>query len=295
MSYFIVTDSTCDLSMEQLKELNVGRAALITNFQDGKVLEDGFSELDAPAFYAGMRNGMVSTTSQVNSATFYDIFHKALTEYDQVLYLGFSSALSGTFQSATLAKSTLGEDDPASTGRIVLIDTLAASLGEGLLVLEACRQRDAGMDLESLRRHLEEVKLRVNHWFTVDDLVYLKRGGRVSSLAATMGTLLNIKPVLHVNNEGKLVPTTKAKGRKKAIQTLIDRYREMRDPSLGSQVLIVHGDCADEAATLKARLVQEFGLEEVAIEPLGMVIGSHAGPGTLGVFFFGKPREEFAQ
>lgn len=293
MSYFIVTDSTCDLSIEQLNQLNVGRASLITNFQDGKVLEDGFSELDAATFYAGMRSGMVSTTSQVNSATFYEMFRKALTHHDNVLYIGFSTGLSGTYQSAMLAKNTLEEDEPGWAGRIVLIDSRSASLGEGLLILEACKKRDEGMGFAELCRHIESIKLNVNHWFTVDDLVYLKRGGRVSSIAATMGTLLNIKPVLFVNNEGKLVPSVKAKGRKKAIQTLVDRFREMYDPALGRHIMIVHGDCLDEAQGLKDTLLKEFDLDEPTIEPLGMVIGSHAGPGTLGVFFFGKPREDF--
>lgn len=293
MSYFIVTDSTCDLSVDQLKQLNVGRAPLIANFQDGKALEDGFSEMDAPTFYEGMRKGMVSTTSQVNSSTFYDLFKHALADYDNVLYIGFSSELSGTFQSAFLAKNTLEEDEPALAGRIVLIDSLAASLGEGLLVLEACKKRDAGMGFAELCNYIEAIKLNVNHWFTVDDLVYLKRGGRVSSMAATMGTLLNIKPILHVNNEGKLVSVSKVKGRKKAIQTLIDRFREMYDPAMGKDFLIGHGDCPEEADSLKNTLLNEFDLNGPTVEPLGMVIGSHAGPGTLSVFFLGKPREDF--
>ncbi len=293
MSYFIATDSTCDLSTDQLKQLNVGRAPLIANFQDGKVLEDSFSEMTARAFYDGMRSGMVSTTSQVNSSTFYDMFRHALKDHDNVLYISFSTALSGTYQSAVLAVNTLEEDDPSLAGRIVLFDTKAASLGEGLLVLEACRKRDEGMGLDELVSYLEGLKMKVNHWFTVDDLVYLRRGGRISGVAATMGGLLNIKPVLHVNNEGKLVPVSKAKGRKKAIQTLIDRFREMYDPALGKDFCIGHGDCLEEAIAVKESLLKEFDLNEPTIEPLGMVIGSHAGPGTLGLFFLGKPREEF--
>ena len=293
MSYFIVTDSTCDLSVDQLKQLNVGRAPLIANFQDGRALDDGFSEMDAHTFYEGMRSGMVSTTSQVNSSTFYDMFKLALADYDNVLYIGFSSELSGTFQSAFLAKNTLEEDDPALAGRIVLIDSRAASLGEGLLVLEACKKRDEGMNFAELCSYIESIKLNLNHWFTVDDLVYLKRGGRVSSIAATMGALLNIKPVLHINNEGKLVPVSKVKGRKKAIVTLVDRFREMYDPAMGKDFVIGHGDCLAEAEGLKNTLLKEFDLNSPTVEPLGMVIGSHAGPGTICLCFFGKPREDF--
>ncbi|MFZ2258612.1 MAG: DegV family protein [Clostridiaceae bacterium] len=293
MSYYIVTDSTCDLPLDQLKALNVGRAPLVINFQDGRVLEDGFSELNSHEFFEGMRAGMISTTSQVNSSTFYTLFCEVLTKYDNVLYIGFSSELSGTFQSAFLAKSTLEEEDPAWADRIVLIDSLAASVGEGLLVLDACEKRDAGMGFAELCQYIESIKLLVNHWFTVDDLVYLKRGGRVSSIAATMGTLLNIKPILQVNNKGKLVPISKVKGRKKSLVALVDRFREMYDPAMGKNFILGHGDCKEEALTVKEALLAEFDLNEPTIVPLGMVIGSHAGPGTICLCFLGKPREAF--
>lgn len=293
MSYFLVTDSACDLSEDMLNQLDVGRCPLTVNFQDGRMLEDGFGQLSAPAFYDAMRGGMAATTSQVNTAAFYEMFHQALTTHDSVLYIGFSSALSGTFQSAVLAKNTLEEDDPSYGGRIVAIDSKAASLGQGFLVLEACRRRDEGAGLNELIEYLETFKGHVNHWFTVDDLVYLKRGGRVSGVKAAMGQLLNIKPILRVNREGKLVSAGKAKGRRKSIQALCDRFREMYDPSLGKDFLISHGDCLEEAKSLAQMIQSEFDMNDPVIEPVGMVIGSHSGPGTIALFFPGRPREDF--
>lgn len=293
MSYFLVTDSACDLSEAMLKALNVGRCPLTVNFQDGRMLEDSFSQLSAPSFYDAMRSGMVSTTSQVNTAAFYEMFRQGLSSHDSVLYIGFSSALSGTYQSAVLAKAMLEEEDPTYGGRIIAIDGKAASLGQGLLVLEACRRRDEGAGLNELVEYLETFKNHVNHWFTVDDLVYLKRGGRISGVKAAMGQLLNIKPILTVNREGKLVPAGKAKGRKKSVQALFDRFREMYDPSLGKDFLISHGDCEEEARHLAQMIRSEFDMNEPIIEPVGMVIGSHSGPGTLALFFPGRPREDF--
>ena len=293
MSYFIVTDSACDLSQDQLNSLNVGRCPLTVNFQDGKIMEDGFLERSSTTFYDGMRQGMVSTTSQVNSNLFYDNFKTALKEHDQVLYVGFSSALSGTYQSAFLAKNMLEEDDSTVAGRIILLDTKAASLGVGLLVIEACRMRGQGASLEDTLKHLQAISAHLNHWFTVDDLVYLKRGGRISGVKAAVGQLLNIKPILHVNTEGKLIPIGKAKGRKKSIHALMNHFRDMYDPSLGKDFAISHGDCLKDAEMLAQMIQDEFDMNEPIIEPVGMVVGSHSGPGTLALFFFGKPREEF--
>lgn len=292
MSFFIVTDSACDLSQERLNSLNVGRCPLTVNFQDGTIMEDGFLELSSTSFYDGMRQGMVSTTSQVNSTAFYDSFKNALQNHDKVLYVGFSSALSGTYQSAFLAKNMLEEDDPTAVGKVTLIDTKAASLGLGMLVIEACRMRDQGASLEETVRHLETVSPRLSHWFTVDDLVYLKRGGRISGVKAAVGQLLNIKPILHVNNEGKLMPIGKAKGRKKSLHALVNHFRDMYDPSMGKDFAISHGDCIKDAELLVKMIQDEFDMNEPIIEPVGMVTGSHSGPGTIALFFFGKPREE---
>lgn len=183
------------------------------------------------------------------------------------------------------------DEDPSLENRITLLDTKAVSLGYGLLVLEACRKRDEGLDVNALNKHLEGLLMNVNHWFTVEDLVYLKRGGRVSAMKATMGTLLNIKPVLRVDPEGKLVSHGKAKGRKKSLQHLFDKFKENYDPSLGKDFLISHGDSLDDAHALRDMIMSEFDMNEPVIEDTGMVVGSHSGPGTIALFFLGNPRE----
>ena len=292
MSYFIVTDSACDLSEDRLRELKVGRCALTANFQDGKVLEDSFSQMSAKEFFDGMRSGTMSSTAQVNSSLFYDMFKHGLAEYDRVVYIGLSEALSGTFQSAVLARITLEEDYPESAGKVSLIDTKSVSLGQGLLVLEACRKRDEGMAFDDLVRHIEHLKDRINQFITVEDLVYLKRGGRISGFKAAVGHLLDIKPLLYVNQEGRLHSFDKAKGRKKSIQALAKRFHEMYDPALGKDFAISHGDCLEEAQYLVRMLREEHDLNEPVIEPVGMVVGSHSGPGTIALFFPGKPRGE---
>ncbi|PKK40587.1 DegV family protein [Clostridiaceae bacterium JG1575] len=293
MSYLIVTDTACDLPSRMLQDLKVDVIPLTAHFPDGRVLEDGFKEMSSPEFFNYMRQGNVVTTSQVNMTLFYDKFKAVLEEYDALLYLGFSSGLSGTYQSSLLAKQTLEDEDQRYVGRIFTVDSLAASLGFGLTVLEACRVRDTGASVEALFAYLEEARFHVNHWFTVDDLVYLKRGGRISSMKAAMGTLLNIKPILYVNNEGKLIPISKAKGRKKSIHFLFDMFKQLYEPSMGKNFLICHGDCLEDAQLLKKLIMDAYDMNEPVIAPVGMVIGSHSGPGTLSLFFLGKPRESF--
>lgn len=291
MSYQIVIDSACDLSEKQVRELKVIRLPLTVNFPGGKNLPDGFSEMSAKEFFDGMRSGTVSTTSQVNTNAFYEAFKDILDGGDDVFYMSLSSGLSGTFQGSVLARNMLLDEDPSLENRITLLDTKAVSLGYGLLVLEACRKRDEGLDVNALNKHLEGLLMNVNHWFTVEDLVYLKRGGRVSAMKATMGTLLNIKPVLRVDPEGKLVSHGKAKGRKKSLQHLFDKFKENYDPSLGKDFLISHGDSLDDAHALRDMIMSEFDMNEPVIEDTGMVVGSHSGPGTIALFFLGNPRE----
>lgn len=291
MSYQIVIDSACDLSEKQVRELKVIRLPLTVNFPGGKNLPDGFSEMSAKEFFDGMRSGTVSTTSQVNTNAFYEAFKDILDGGDDVFYMSLSSGLSGTFQGSVLARNMLLDEDPSLENRITLLDTKAVSLGYGLLVLEACRKRDEGLDVNALNKHLEGLLMNVNHWFTVEDLVYLKRGGRVSAMKATMGTLLNIKPVLRVDPEGKLVSHGKAKGRKKSLQHLFDKFKENYDPSLGKDFLISHGDSLDDAHVLRDMIMSEFDMNEPVIEDTGMVVGSHSGPGTIALFFLGNPRE----
>ena len=288
MSNFkIHTDSACDISPALLSEWDVGFSELTFRF-DGDEKEYSNNELAPEAFYQKMREGGVAKTAAVNVDTFVIAFEKILKEGYDVLHLGFSSGLSTTFNSARLAALQLAEDYPDR--KIVVIDTLAASAGEGMLVYLAVKKLQEGVSLEETAAYIESIKLNLSHWFTVDDLVYLKRGGRVSPTAAFVGNMLGIKPVLHVDNEGHLTPVVKIRGRKMSIQEMANRYTETAiDPTAGP-VFISHGDCLKDAEGLAAILKERHGVETEIITPVGPVIGAHAGPGVLALFFLGNER-----
>ena len=205
-----------------------------------------------------------------------------------VLVLAFSSGLSTTYQSAVIAAGELEEKYPQR--RIRVVDTRSASLGQGLLVWYACRKRDEGMALEELADWAEKTKLNLCHWFTVDDLMYLKRGGRVSAATAIVGTMLGIKPVLHMDDEGHLINVGKVRGRKASIEALAEKVGQLGLPGQNQTVFICHGDCLEDAQRLEAILKEKYGVEEAFIGYTGAVIGSHSGPGTLALFFLGEKR-----
>ena len=202
--------------------------------------------------------------------------------------LTFSSGLSTTYQSAMIAAQDLQEKYPQR--KINVVDTLCASLGQGLLVWYACKKRDEGLSLEELTAWCEENKQNLCHWFTVDDLMYLKRGGRVSAATALVGTMLQIKPVLHVDGEGHLINVAKARGRKASINALAAKMDELGTPGANDTVFICHGDCLEDAEYLAAQVKEKYGVKNVFIYYVGAVIGSHSGPGTLALFFLGKHR-----
>ena len=198
-----------------------------------------------------------------------------------------SSALSGSYNSALLAREMLLEEFPDAV--ISIIDTRCASMGQGLLVHYALNFRDKGWDHQQIVEWVENNKLRIAHWFTVDDLEHLKRGGRVSGTAAFVGNILNIKPVLHVDNEGRLVPVTKVKGRK-SIKTLFEKMKETAITPAEQTVFISHGDSVDDANYLADMIKEQLGVKEIVINPIGPVIGAHAGPGTIALFFLASHR-----
>ena len=212
----------------------------------------------------------------------------ALAAGKDVLVLAFSSGLSTTYQSAVIAAEELGEKYPERTIRVV--DTLCASMGQGLLVWYACKKRDEGMSLEELYHWVMENRLHLCHWFTVDDLMYLKRGGRISAATALVGTMLQIKPLLHVDDEGHLISMSKARGRKAAIDALVRKAQELGAGYDNSTMFISHGDCREDAEYLAQQLKEKCGVKEVVISYVGAVIGSHSGPGTLALFFLGSHR-----
>lgn len=205
-----------------------------------------------------------------------------------LLCLSFSSAMSTTYQSAVIAAREVEEEFPDR--KALVVDSLCASLGQGLFVYLCAKRKDAGASLEELRDYAEEIKGKVCHWFTVDDLYHLKRGGRVSATAALFGTMLSVKPVLHVDDQGRLIPMEKCRGRKASLMALVDHMEKTAVDPAGQTVFISHGDCLDDARTVAAEVTRRFGITDIHINYVGPVIGSHSGPGTLALFFIGEPR-----
>ena len=238
--------------------------------------------------YDGLRSGQAAKTSAVNPSRWGEVIEPALSAGQDVLVLAFSSGLSTTYQSAVIAAEELGEKYPERTIRVV--DTLCASMGQGLLVWYACKKRDEGLSLEELYSWVMENRLHLCHWFTVDDLMYLKRGGRISAATALVGTMLQIKPLLHVDDEGHLISMSKARGRKAAIDALVRKAQELGAGYDNSTMFISHGDCREDAAYLAQQLKEKCGVKDVIISYVGAVIGSHSGPGTLALFFLGSHR-----
>ena len=285
-NYQIITDSGCDLPLEMQQQLDVNMVSLTLQFR-GKELQDSVGE-DITSLYEGLRAGEVASTSAVNPDTWSGIMEAALQAGKDALVMAFSSGLSTTYQSAVIASQDLKEKYPQR--RIRVVDTRSASLGQGLLVWYACQKRDEGMTLDQLADWVEETKYRLCHWFTVDDLMYLKRGGRVSAATAIVGTMLGIKPVMHMDDEGHLINVGKARGRKASIEALAEKLGQLGLPGQNKKVFICHGDCLEDAKQLEAIVKEKYGVEEAFIGYTGAVIGSHSGPGTLALFFLGEKR-----
>ena len=253
----------------------------------GQTIADSVSE-DTKAFYEAMRQGESATTSAANPDAWANAMEPVLAQGKDVLVIAFSSGLSTTYQSAVIAADELREKYPDR--KIAVVDSLCASLGQGLLCWHAARKQDEGLSLEALTAWLEEHKLNLCHWFTVDDLAYLKRGGRISAATALVGTLLNIKPVLHVDDEGHLVSVSKSRGRKASLQAMVDQMEKSALPGENDYIMICHGDCYEDAQLLANMCKEKLGVKEVFIGYTGAVIGSHSGPGTLALFFLGSKR-----
>ena len=283
--YILITDSACDITPEKLREWNVELVRMPFLFtDDGKEHLD--HDLSMPEFYAQMRDGRVAKTSGVNQDTFENAFTPFLEAGKDVFYLAFSSGLSVTAQNGKHAAEALQEKFPERKIRVV--DSLCASAGQGLFVYLAVQNRDKGMTIDENADAMEADKLHLCHWFTVEDLKYLKRGGRISTATALLGTALNVKPVLHVDNEGHLIKLTQTHGRKKSIRKMAEALGESIYPD--TPIFISHGDCEDDAQLLARILKEEYGKEVNLITFIGSVIGAHSGPGTLALFFRGKER-----
>ncbi len=286
MAYKIITDSCCDFPQQMYQKLNLTAVPLTVEFR-GQVFDDKNDD-SLKQLYDGLRKGEAATTSAVNPDRWASAMEGALNQGEDVLALAFSSGLSGTYQSAVIAAEELRAKYPERT--ITVIDTLSASMGQGMLVYLACQKRDEGLDLAELADWVEETKLHICHWFTVDDLMYLKRGGRISAATAVMGTVLQIKPVLHMDNAGHLINMAKARGRKAALNALAMKLRELGEGCDNRTVFLSHGDCIEDAKYLESLLKEQYGVQEVVMSYVGSVIGSHSGPGTVALFFLGKER-----
>lgn len=286
MSYKIITDSCCDFPNEMYAELGLTMVPLSVEFR-GKTYDDKNDD-SLKEMYDGLRAGEAAKTAAVNPDRWAGAIEPVLAAGEDVLVMAFSSGLSTTYQSAVIAAQDLREKYPER--KLYVVDTLAASMGQGLLVWYACKKRDAGMSLEELHTWVEENKLHLCHWFTVDDLMHLKRGGRVSATTALVGTMLQIKPVLHVDNEGHLINRAKARGRKASIDALARKVEELGGDYDNFTMFISHGDCLEDAEYLAGVLKEKYGVKEVRISYVGAVIGSHSGPGTVALFFLGTHR-----
>lgn len=293
MSYRIFTDVCSDLPLDCARDRDISVMPMLVTLDE----KDYYIDVDPSApgaiaphdFYERLRAGGMAKTAQLTPTMVREHFEDTLKNGQDILYIAFSSGLSGTCANACMAAQELMEDYPGRTVRVV--DSLSASLGQGLLAVLAADARDAGVSLEEAATQIEQSRLNVHHWFTVDDLMFLRRGGRLSGASAVMGTMLSIKPVLVVDDEGHLPPRVKVQGRKRALKTLVDKMADEARQPITAPVMIAHGDVPDEA-NLVAKMVKEhMGVEVSTINTISPIIGCHSGPGTVALFFLSdKPR-----
>ena len=288
MAIKIITDYSCDLSAEYIKENNIELLSLVLNINEQAIKDDLGRSLSYKDFYSQMREGATPTTSQVNAHEFEVEFIKHVENGDSIIYIGISSSLSGTYNSANIARNNVLDEYPDAD--ITLIDSLSVSLGQGLLVCKACEMRDNGLSKDEIVRWLEENKTKVIHSIVVDDLNHLKRGGRISGTTAVIGGLLNIKPALCLDNEGKLVNVDKIKGKKKALRYIVNEIKNKAINVENETLFICHGDCLEEAESLRDMVLEEVKFKNIVIGYVGNVVGAHGGPGILAAVFLGNNR-----
>ena len=290
MGYRIVSDSSCNLPESMIDEFGIHIFPLtfmVDDVQYQSYLKGHKTNLKQ--FYTMMREGKVITTSLPNLIEAKEALEEILQAGDDVLYIGFSSGLSGTYEAISLMMQTLADEYPDRT--LKAVDTLAASAGEGLLVWHAAQMKDNGATLDEVHEWLMDNRLHLAHWFTVDDLMFLFRGGRVSRTSAWAGTMLNIKPVMHVDDEGHLIPLEKVRGRKRSLNALVDHMAQTANAPVADQtVFITHGDCLEDAEYLAAQVRERFGVTDIMINYVDPVIGAHSGPGTMALFFLASER-----
>ncbi len=287
--FVIVTDSSCDLSAQMALDLQLEVLPLSVTIEENtyKNYLDG-REISAKDFYGRIREGKRVVTSAVNTNAFVEVMEPLLMQGTDILYLGFSSGLSGTYNAGATAVRELAEKYPQR--KIYAVDTLCASMGEGLLIYLAVQQKNTGKTIEEVRDYAEETKWKICHWFTVENLMQLKKGGRISATTAIVGTMLNIKPVMHMDMLGKLAAVSKVRGRKASIRALFNRMAEHVVNPEGQMIFISHGDCEEEARVLAEMIREQWPVKDVVLNHVGPVIGAHTGPGVIALFFLGDNR-----
>ncbi|MBE5816117.1 MAG: DegV family protein [Clostridiales bacterium] len=290
MAIRIITDACCDLPYSFVQQHGISIVPLRFSVDEAEQTYALEPDFNFGEYYGKMRNGSVTKTSQIAYDDIEKEFKDAIEAGDEAIYIAFSSALSYTYNVGKLAQKNLLADYPEA--KLYVVDSLAACSGQGLIVDMAVRMKENGASAEEIVKWLEENVLRAIHWFTVDDLDFLRRGGRVSAAVAIIGGMLHLKPCMHVNNEGKLIKRGVVRGRKKAIQTLIDKTLRDMDKSQKQTVYVSHGDCYDEIAPFIKQLEENEGVSEVIVGNIGPVIGAHSGPGTVAVFVMGDMREK---
>ena len=287
--YIIITDSSCDLPHSLVQELELTVLPL-SFIMDGKTYRNwpDNREMSPDQFYGKEREGLMATTNAVNVGEAADALESVLKQGKDALVLAFSSGLSATCNSFQIAAQELAEQYPDR--KIYVVDTLCASLGQGMFVYQAAKLRQEGKTMEEVRDWAEETKLRQCHYFTVNDLFFLKKGGRVSAATAVVGTMLQIKPVMHVDNEGHLIKVDTARGRKASLLALVDKVGELAEDPASQTMFISNSDCAEDAQFVADEIKQRYGTKEIIINSIGPVIGAHTGPGCVALFFMGKHR-----
>ena len=289
MGYEIVTDSSADLTDELIEQYGIHIVSL--SFRVGGEEFPCYvqgEKTDYKQFYDRMRKGEMVDTSLIDMSTCRDIFEGILKKGNDVLYIGFSSALSGSYNAGTMVAESLRDAYPER--KIVTIDSLSASMGEGLLVYHVAEQRRSGKSIDEVSEWLIANRLHLCHWFTVDDLFHLKRGGRISAATALVGTVLGVKPVLHVDDEGKLVAVGKVRGRRRSLEALVDEMEKTCTNPTEQVVFISHGDCLEDAQYVERLVRERLKVKDVRINYVDPVIGAHSGPGTIALFFLGTAR-----
>lgn len=288
MNIKLITDSACDLAIDYIRKNDIEVASLMVNLNGEFISDDLGQTLSHKDFYKAVREGAMPSTTQVNVGTFYDLFKGYASKGEAILYIGISSALSGTVSSAITARNMVLEEHPDA--KIYVVDSLSVSVGEGALVYKAVEMIKNNIEIEEIVTYLEDIKRKVIHAITVDDLNHLKRGGRVSGTVAAVGSLLAIKPTLKIDNEGRVVAAEKVKGRKKALKNLVQQMKLKGEDLVNQDIFICHADCIEDALEVKKMILEDFKVKNVIINSIGAVIGTHGGPGTLGLVFIGSGR-----